>query len=61
MYTNIVIKACFGDNKKATKLTTKVCKTIGDKENGNGITIYAETQFIAINNANLVNSNVLLE
>lgn len=47
--------------KKATKLTTKVCKTIGDKENGNGITIYAETQFIAINNANLVNSNVLLE
>ena len=47
----MVMAASFGGSRKATRLTTSVCKAIGDWEKGRGMIKYAEIQFIAISKA----------
>ena len=53
------MKACFGGRRNPTKFTINVCRAIGDRENGNGMMIYAETQFMATSRASRVISKVL--
>ena len=56
----MVMKACLGVIKKPTRFTIKGCIAIGESAKGNGIMIYAETQFIATKRAILVISAALL-